>query len=154
MSQLADHRSISRIGPLHIAIIVLAVITAFIHLQKGIALVTSSPPARHSGPPPGSHAGGGPSILSLLPLPLSTLFLINFVAYIVLIVALYLPLLRAYQRVVRWLLIALAAVTIVAYFLIVGTQFNLLGYIDKPIEAALIVLLVIEEWQATHAKVA
>jgi len=157
MSQITSHRAISRIGLLQIAIIVLAVITALIHLQKGLSTPTFSPPlgAHHRGQlgsPPGGRAGGG--ILSLLPLPLSTLFLLNCMAYVVLIVVLYVPLLRAYQRIVRWLLIALAAGTILAYFLIIGIRFNLLGYIDKPIEMALIVLLVIEDWQVTHRKVA
>jgi hypothetical protein len=48
----------------------------------------------------------------------------------------------------------LAAVTIVAYFLIAGTRFNLLGYIDKPVEALLIILLFIEGWRSTRVKTA
>ncbi|GAC1388546.1 MAG: hypothetical protein NVSMB49_01020 [Ktedonobacteraceae bacterium] len=157
MSQVVVRRSISHIGLLQIAIIVLTIITALVHLQKGIAMLSSTPSAgaHHGGqlgPPPGGTKGG-PSILSLIPVPLSTLFIMDFVAYLVLIVALYLPILRPYQRIIRWLLIALAVVTILAYFLIAGTRFNLLGYIDKPIEVALIILLVIEDWQVTHRKV-
>jgi hypothetical protein len=158
MSQVTGRRFISHIGLLQIAIILLAVITGLIHLQKGISMATFTPPAGahpggHFDPQPGGRAGGGSSIMSMLPLPLSTLFILNFVAYIVLAIALYLQVLRPYQRIIRWLLIALAVATIIAYFLIVGTQFNLLGYIDKPIEVALIVLLLIEDWQATHVKV-
>ena len=165
MHQVAVRRSISHIGLLQIAIIVLTLITAVVHLQKGLATPSfSAPPGgAHNGgqlgPPPGGGlgrppGGGGPSIMSLLPVPLSTLFILNGVAYLVLIIALYLPILRPYQRLIRWLLIVLAVLTIVAYFSIAGTRFNLLGYIDKPIEVALIVLLFIEDWRITHSKVA
>ncbi len=140
MNEVIGRRSAPRIGWLQIAIIALTLITAVVHLQTSI-MTASFPP-------------GGPSILSLIPLSISTLFLLNFVAYIVLGVALYLPFLRPYQRIIRWLLIALAAVTIIAYFLILGIQFNLLGYFDKAIEVALIVLLLIEERQATTKRIA
>ena len=166
MHQVAVRRSISHIGLLQIAIIVLTLITAVIHLQKGIATPSfSAPPGgAHNGGQFGPRPGGGPrgpggpgggsSIMSLLPVPLPTLFILNGVAYLVLIISLYLPLLRPFQRIIRWLLIVLAVLTIVAYFLISGTRFNLLGYIDKPIEVALIVLLFIEDWRITHSKVA
>ncbi len=162
MSQVAVRRSISHIGLLQIAIIILTLITAFVHLQKGIATSAFSPPpggvhngghfGSRPGGPGGGRPGGGPNIMSLLPVPLTTLFILNFVAYLVLIIALYLPILRPYQRIIRWLLIILAALTIIAYFLISGTRFNLLGYIDKPIEVALIVLLLIEDWRVPHNK--
>ncbi len=147
MSQIIVRRSVSRIGLLQIAIIILTLITAFVHLQKGIGIPSFSSP-------PGAGRGGGPSILSLLPIPLPTLFILNFVAYLVLIVALYLPILRPYQRIIRWLLIVLAALTIIAYLLISGTRLNLLGYLDKLIEVGLIVLLLIEDWRVTHTRVA
>lgn len=158
MSQVSLRRTISHIGPLQIAIIVLAVITALVHLDR--SLTTGLLSGGHAGgPPPGSHAGGppggggprgGPSLLSALPIPLSVLFLLNFIAYIVLIVALYLPALRRFQRVIRWLLILLAVVTIIAWFLITGGSPNILAYIDKPVEIALIVLLIIEDRQAVR----
>lgn len=158
MSQVSLRRTISHIGPLQIAIIVLAVITALVHLDR--SLTTGLLSGGHAGgPPPGSHAGGppggggprgGPSLLSALPIPLSVLFLLNFIAYIVLIVALYLPALRRFQRVIRWLLILLAVVTIIAWFLITGGSPNILAYIDKPVEIALIVLLIIEDRQAAR----
>ena len=91
--------------------------------------------------------------MSLLPVPLSTLFYLNFVGYIVLVTALYLPFLRRYQAMIRWLLIAFAALTILAYFLIAGTMLNPLGYADKAVEVALIVLLLIEGWHMRrHAR--
>ena len=158
MSQVSLRRTISHIGPLQIAIIVLAVITALVHLDRSITTGLLSG-GHAGGPPPGSHAGGpprgggprgGPSLLSALPIPLSVLFLLNFAAYIVLIVALYLPALRRFQRITRWLLILLAVVTIIAWFLITGGSANILAYIDKPVEIALIVLLIIEDRQAAR----
>ncbi len=158
MSQVSLRRTISHIGPLQIAIIVLAVITALVHLDRSITTGLLSG-GHVGGPPPGSHVGGpprgggprgGPSLLSALPIPLSVLFLLNFAAYIVLVVALYLPALRRFQRIIRWLLILLAVVTIIAWFLITGGSANILAYIDKPVEIALIVLLIIEDRQAVR----
>ncbi len=156
MSQVTWRRTISHIGPLQIAIIILAVITALVHLDRSITTMgaltgahPAVPPGGHpGGPPAGRPGGGGPSILSFIPIPLPILFLLNFIGYIVLVTALYLPVLRRYQRIVRWLLIVFAAVTIIAWFLVTGGSPNLLAYIDKPIEVALIVLLLIEDRQA------
>ena len=98
----------------------------------------------HLGPP-GGHLPLGVSILMLLPVPLSVLFYLNFIGYIVLVTALYLPALLRYQRIIRWILIVYAAVTIVAWFLITNATPNILAYIDKPIELALIILLLVED---------
>lgn len=163
MSQATLRRTISRIGPLQIAIIVLAVVTALVHLDRGLSMTLLAPHfAGHpAGPPPGGghFAGrrgggrpGGPGLLALLPVPLPVLFFCNFVGYIVLVTALYLPALRQYQRAIRWVLIIYAALTIVAWALITGAQPNVLAYIDKPIEIALIVLLLIEDRQARLQK--
>src|SRR5690349_17547760 len=146
MSQVTWRRTISRIGLLQIAILILAVVTALVHLNRGIT--TSSFAGPPPGPPSGHSAGpppGGPSILMLLPLPLPVLFYLNFLGYIVLAAALYLPPLRRYQRVIRWTLIVYTAITILAWFLITGAHPNLLAYIDKPVEVALIILLLIED---------
>ncbi len=78
-------------------------------------------------------------------LPLPVLFYLNFLGYLVLITVLYLPLLRRYQRAIRWILIAYTATTILAWYLISHASPNLLAYIDKPIEVALILLLLIED---------
>lgn len=162
MTQVTLRRSISHIGVLQIAIIVLTVITALVHFQKGIAMfgmmgghpggAGGARPGGAGAPPSGPPPGGGFSIMSMLPLPLPVLFLLDAVAYLVLIVCLYLPALRNFQYIIRWALIALAVLTIVGYFLIAGFRFNLLGYIDKPIEIALIVLLIIEGRQAARLK--
>jgi hypothetical protein len=152
MSQSTLRRTISHIGPLQIAIILLAVVTALVHLDRSI--VTGLFAGPFAGPPGGNGGGhlpphpGGPSILMLLPVPLPVLFFLNFVGYIVLVTALYLPPLRSYQRVIRWILIAYTAFTIIAWYLVTMARPNLLAYIDKPIEVALIILLLIEDRQA------
>ncbi|MBA3944776.1 MAG: hypothetical protein H0X37_09475 [Herpetosiphonaceae bacterium] len=79
-----------------------------------------------------------------IPIPLPTLFLLNGISYIVLGVALYLPALSRYQPIVRGLLIALAAVTMLMYLAIVGVRTNPTGWIDKVVEISLIVLLLID----------
>ena len=162
MSQVTLRRTISHLGPLQIAIILLAVVTALVHLDRGFMTSFlaghfagppqghfSGPPHHFTGPRPG-HFGGPPpgtSVLSLIPVPLSVLFYLNFVGYITLVTALYLPLLRRFQPVIRWVLIGYTAITILAWYLITGAQPNLLAYIDKPIEVTLIILLLIEAWQ-------
>ncbi len=152
MSQATLRRTISHIGPLQIAIIILAVVTALVHLDRSITMMLFAGP--FAGPPGGNGGGhlpphpGGPSILMLLPVPLPVLFFLNFVGYIVLVTALYLPLFRRFQRVIRWILIAYVAITIIAWYLVTMARPNLLAYIDKPIEVALIILLLIEDRQA------
>jgi hypothetical protein len=149
------------ISLLQVVIIVLTVATAFIHLDKALMLgVFGGHPA---GMPSGSHtgapgaAGGHPARpprrggMLPLPLPLSVLFLLNFIGYLVLIVALYLPLPRLaryqqrYHRLIRWVLAAFALVTILGYFAIVGSMPNPLGELDKALEIGLIVFLLIED---------
>jgi hypothetical protein len=164
MSEETSPRKVSRIGPLQIVITVLAVITGLIHLNLGMSMGSMMGHPRGSLPAgaPGGHMagghmpplGGGFSIMSMLPLPLPVLFYLNFIGYIVLAIALYLPallqfqpLLR-YQRIIRWLLIIYTAVTIVLWFLITRGHYTLLAYVDKPIEVALIILLLIDDWQA------
>ncbi len=88
-----------------------------------------------------------------LPLPLPVLFDLNFIGYIVLAAALYLPLLVRYRRLIRWMLIAYTAITILAWFLITNAHPNTFAYIDKPIEVALIILLIIEDQKARRQTV-
>ena len=161
MSEVILPQRVSRIGPLQIVITVLAVVTGLIHLDRGITSSSMMGRPRGNmmpagGPPGGGHMMGGPSVMMLLPLPLPVLFYLNFIGYIVLAAALYLPallqfqpLLR-YQRIIRWLLIVYTAVTVVLWFLITGARFNLLAYIDKPLEAALIILLLVDDRQASR----
>jgi hypothetical protein len=149
--QATTQRERNGLGLLQIAIIVLVVITAFVHLQRGMGMLFGGPPAGArpgvagagpAGPPPG--AGGGFNLMQALPLPLPVLFVLNGLGYLVLGAALYLPALRRFQPTVRWLLIAFTAVTIVMYFLIVGLRPNMVGIVDKLAEVALIGLLLVD----------
>jgi hypothetical protein len=158
MSQATSSRLVSRtIGTLQIAIIALVIITALIHLQRGIGMSAGGPPGGaprtgQAGPPPGSGQGGF-NIMQLLPIPLPTLFLLNGIGYLVLVTALYLPQLRQYQPIVRWLLIAFAAVTVIMYFAIAGFRINPVGLLTKLVEIALIVLLLIDGRRAAAAPI-
>lgn len=150
MNEVTLPQRVSRIGPLQIAIIVLAAVTGLLHLYLGIPRGSMMSHPRGGG----GHMMGGSPIMKMLPLPLPTLFILNCIGYIVLAVAVYLPALPQfqsflrYQRVIRWILIVYTAITVVLWFLITGGHYNLSAYIDKPIEVALIVLLVIEDRQA------
>lgn len=154
MGQIPAQQVRKVFGILQIAILVLVVITALIHLQRGIAMSAGGfgggPPGGAAGGPPGGFrppagASGGFNILQILPLPLSTLFLLNGIGYFVLGIALSLPPLYRFQRTIRWLLIAFTAITILLYFMVVGFRLNMIGLLDKAIELALIVLLLIED---------
>ncbi len=157
MTQVQSRRSRGTIRPLHIAIILLVLVTALIHLQRGIGMSVGGspggPPGGGPGGPPGGAPDGGFNIMQVLPLPLPTLFLLNGIGYLVLAVALYLRALHRYQRIVRWLLIIFTAVTIILYFLVVGFALNLVGIIDKVVEFMLIMLLLIEDRQPVPAPV-
>lgn len=128
--------SVSRFGPLQIAITILVAATALVHLSlgAGMAMVLMGPAAQ-------AAAMGGTTMVAIL----AVLFFCNFGGYVVLNIALYLPVLRRFQRVTRALLIGYTAVTFVAYFAIAqGHSVNLFGLSDKAVEAALIALLIIE----------
>ena len=147
-SQVTSRRSAGAIGALQIAIIVLVIITALIHLQRGLGMMGGGPPGGGQGGPPagaqGGPPGGGFNIMQMLPIPMPILFLLNGIGYLVLVTALYLPALRQYQPIVRWLLILFTAVTIIMYFAIAGLRMNPVGLLTKAVEIALIVLLLIE----------
>jgi hypothetical protein len=166
MSQVQSRHLQRVIGTLQIAIIVLVGLTALIHLQRGISMTFGGfgggppggfpggfPGGRPGGPAAGPRGGppGGFSIIQALPLPLSTLFLLNGIGYLVLVTALYLPALSRYRRLVRWLLIGFAAITFVLYFLINGFRLNPIAIIAKAAELTLIVLLLIEDRQAARS---
>jgi hypothetical protein len=157
MSQATSQRFVKTIGTLQIVIIALVVITALIHLQRGIGFLGGGPPGGgrpgggQAGPPPGG-GGQGFNIMAMLPIPLPYLFLLNGIGYLALVGALYLPQLRQYQPIVRWLLIAFAAVTIIMYFAIAGVRFNPVGYLTKAVEVALIVLLLIDGRRSAAAQ--
>ncbi|HZO75036.1 MAG TPA: hypothetical protein VFB60_22710 [Ktedonobacteraceae bacterium] len=157
MSDVTLRQKTSRVVPLQIVIILLAVGSGLVHLYRGVTMLAATNrfvgrAARPIGRPP--VGGGGPSIMAFLPLPLSYLFILNFVGYIVLAGALYLPAFERYRNVIRWLLIVYAAVTIVMWFLITRGSPNLLAYIDKPAEVLLILLLLVDMRQAQQQKAA
>jgi hypothetical protein len=160
--QSAWERLRSRLGPLEVSIFALSVATAWIHLNKAMGMgvfggrqpmMRPPMPSGGQGLPVGIHRMGPPL---MLPLPLPVLFLLNFIGYAVLIVALFapVPLLERYRRLIRWALIAFAAVTILGYFLIIGAMPNALGALDKAIEFALIGLLLVEDRWAVVSRAA
>ena len=75
------------------------------------------------------------------------LFYANGLGYLVLVTLLYLPspALAPYRGIVRWVLIAYTAVTVVAWVLI-GTR-SPIAYVTKAIEVALIILVFLEGQQ-------
>jgi hypothetical protein len=111
------HTTAPRLGPLQIGIILLTVATALVHLALG------------------------------LPRP-DILFILNGIGYLVLVGALYLPVpqLSAYHALIRYALMAFAAVTIVGW-IVIGDKTLIIGYFDKAAETALIVLLAVEARQ-------
>jgi len=117
-------QSTVRIGALQIGVIVLTLATALIHLWLGILQLTMG------------IMGG-------------VMFVANAAGYVGLVGALYLTLpidfLTKNRSLVRWTLVAFAAVTILGWVAI-GSR-DMLGYIDKIIEVVLIALLVIEARQ-------
>ena len=170
MNQPIFRRIVSPIGLLQIAIILFTVVTAVIHLQHALATgggvgPAGAPPMKAFGPHPRGGSGvpsagssgaspmggpgrgqGGPSLMANLPVSLTTLFILNFVGYLVLVVALYIRPLQRFQHIIRWLLIAFTAVTIAAWFAIAGSSPTTVGVVDTVIEAGLILLLLLEEW--------
>ena len=71
-------------------------------------------------------------------------FILNGLGYLALLAALYLPVLRLarYRNIVRWVLIGFTALTILLWILL-GAR-TPIGYIDKAIEIALILLLLLD----------
>jgi hypothetical protein len=118
-----------RIGLLQIAIILLAVITALIHLYLSVR---------------GFMLGRGG--------PLQIMFILNFVGYIVLVTALYLPPLQGIQSITRWILIAFTIVTVIMWYLISGSHPGIEDYVDKSVELVLIILLLVEAFRPRPRK--
>ena len=117
-------KAFPRIGLLQIGIILLAVITALIHLYLGVRNLMMG-------------RGG----------PLTIMFMLNFVGYIVLVTALYLPPLQRIQHITRWILIAFTTVTIIMWYLISSSHPGIEDYVDKSVEVVLIILLLIETFR-------
>jgi hypothetical protein len=103
---------------LRIAIIVLTLITAAIHLGIGISNILKG------------SAGG-----------LDYAFVANGIGYIALLAALFMdvPYFRDNRNLAHWLLIAFAGVTLVGYFVMNGFQFGTVAIITKAVEVLLII---------------
>ena len=128
-------RKTTRFGALQVAICLLALATAAIHIYLGVItqiMVATQPEA--------TAAAGGAAALGFF----AALFYLDALGYIVLTVALYLPALARFRRLIRWALIALTAVTIIAYFALIQGHYDAIGIADKIAEVVLIVLLVVE----------
>jgi uncharacterized membrane protein YphA (DoxX/SURF4 family) len=128
-------RNATRFGALQIAICVLALATAVVHIYLGAithVMVATQPEA--------TAAAGGAAALGFF----AALFYLDGLAYIVLTGALYHPAFARFRRLTRWALIALTAATIVAYFALIQGQYDAMGIGDKIAEVVLIVLLVVE----------
>jgi hypothetical protein len=76
------------------------------------------------------------------------LFILNGLGYLGLLAALQLPIpqLERFRSAARWTLVAFAALTIVLFFLMAPKPYTIVGYIDKAIEVALIVLLLADAY--------
>ena len=104
----------TKIGGLQVGIIVLTLATAIIHFTLVHSLMDAA-------------------------------FILNGVGYLALLAALYLPIPFFVGRrgLVRFVLMVFAAVTIIAWILLMG-QRTVLGYADKAIEIVLMILLWLE----------
>ena len=112
MSQLRQ------LTPMQIAIVLLTVATAIIHIVLAI-----------------------PS-----PAPMNIIFFLNGLGYLALVAGLYLvPQLDNMHTVIRWVLVGYAAVTIILFFVFnAETGYGPLGLITKAIEVVLIILLIMD----------
>src|SRR5918997_4051613 len=77
----------------------------------------------------------------------NTLFVLNGLGYLGLLAALQLPIpqLARFRNVVRWVLVAYTALTIVLWFLM-APYYSVIGYADKAVEAVLIALLIADAY--------
>lgn len=75
-------------------------------------------------------------------------FILNGLGYLALLAALYLPIprLASYRSLTRWTLVGFTALTILLWILF-GAR-TPIGYVDKLIEVALILLLLVESRQS------
>ena len=125
---MASSRTSSSVGlSLGVAIFVLTVATAVIHLYLALSAIGSM----------GFDFG-------------VMLFILNGLGYLGLLAVLQLPIrqLARFRSAARWALIAFAALTIVLFF-IMAPVYMIIGYVDKAIEVALIALLLADAYTAS-----
>jgi ABC-type Na+ efflux pump permease subunit len=84
-------------------------------------------------------------LLNIMMGGLDTLFTLNGIGFLVLLAAYFLPQFSKYRNLVRWVLIAFTAVTIIAW-IFMGAR-ELLGYVTKLIEVGLIAALLVDARQ-------
>jgi hypothetical protein len=104
----------SQLSPIAIGIIVLTLATALIHFYLNVLMGKIDP-----------------------------LFTLNGLGYLALLAALFLPLplLSRYRPLIKWVMVIYTLITIAAWIFLGARDF--LGYLDKLIEAALVVLLLL-----------
>jgi hypothetical protein len=104
----------SQFGPVQVGIVILTLATALIHFYLNVLMGKLDP-----------------------------LFTLNGIGYLVLLAALFLPLpfVSRYRTLVKWVLVLYTLVTIAAWVVFGARDF--LGYLDKAIEAVLVVLLLL-----------
>lgn len=117
-----------RFGSVQIAIILLTVATAAVHLYLAFVIM--------------------PRITSSVDIP----FLLNGLGYLGLLAALYLPLgfLDPWKSLIRWVLLGYTVLTILLWVIMAGER-TTLGYVTKAIEVALAILLYLESQQRSRA---
>src|ERR671911_2845938 len=78
------------------------------------------------------------------------LFILNGLGYLGLLAVLQLPIpqLARFRSAARWTLVAYAALTIVLFF-VMAPFYDFIGYLDKAIEVALIVLLIADAYTSS-----
>ena len=120
-NKMASSRSPIKLG-LGVGIFVLTLVTALIHLYLGL--------------------GFG-----------NTLFVLNGLGYLGLLAALQLPIpqLARLRNVMRWVLVAYTALTIVLFFFM-APFYSVMGYVDKAIEVVLIALLVTDAYTGSFER--
>jgi len=92
------------------------------------------------GTPPAGASSGGFLVMSMLPV----LFDLNFIGYMVLVTALYLPVLQRFQRLTRWALIGYTALTVFLWYIIASRPRHG-DYINKAVEGGTYRLLANED---------
>jgi hypothetical protein len=123
MNSIAENRP--RIGPVQVGVILMALVTAGIHLYYDLYVEDPATPG-------------------------FWLFLGNVIGFVVLPAALYspIPLVRRFRRAVRTVLIAQATASVISflyvYLLILQTSFDRVGLVAKAAEILVIVLLTVD----------
>ena len=117
------HQASSSSKFIQVGIIALTLATAFIHIIVGFPR------------------------LSLFPV----LFYLNALGYVVLLLLYYLPRFAPFHTFIRWLFIAYTLLTIILYF-VLGHYPSMAAYIDKVVEAVLLILLLVGGRYRNHTR--